>query len=150
MKKKYSEGHFRSIYKTISIRIWFTLSHMLNGFIISGSWTVGAAIAGWKAVTGTILYWMHERIWNVPQWGRFEKMKKKFTEGHRRTIGKSITWRIIITISNFLIPYLTTGSWKMALAFTGVATILNIIVYYVHERVWNIFDIDKKIKIVSA
>jgi hypothetical protein len=30
-----------------------------------------------------------------------------------------------------------TGSWKAAAAFLTIATILNIIIYYSHERIWN-------------
>jgi uncharacterized membrane protein len=60
-----------------------------------------------------------------------------FVDGHPRTISKSVTWRLLITLNNFLIPYITTGSWQAALAFLTIATFLNIIVYYTHERVWN-------------
>ena len=46
----------------------------------------------------------------------------------------------LITANNFLIPYFTTGSWQAALAFLTVATFLNIVVYYLHERAWNMIS----------
>jgi uncharacterized membrane protein len=60
-----------------------------------------------------------------------------FIDGQPRTISKSITWRLLITVNNFMIPYIMTGSWKAAVAFLTIATIMNIVIYYTHERVWN-------------
>jgi uncharacterized membrane protein len=135
--KKFNETQSRSIAKTLTIRVCFSLSHLLNGFIISGSWIVGAQILGVAAVINMTLHWLHERGWNWFQWNRKPKDDKFFKDGHPRTISKSITWRALITCSNFLIPYFLTGSLGKALAFLTIATFMNIIIYYTHERVWN-------------
>ena len=45
-----------------------------------------------------------------------------------------------------MIPYLTTGSWKSAIAFLTIATIMNIVIYYTHERVWNRIGFGKDVK----
>jgi uncharacterized membrane protein len=135
--KKFNETQRRSIAKTLTIRVCFSLSHLLNGFIISGSWIIGAQILGIAAVINMTLHWLHERGWNWFQWNRTPKDNKFFKDGHPRTIGKSITWRALITCSNFLIPYFLTGSLGKALAFLTIATFMNIIIYYTHERIWN-------------
>jgi len=137
MNKKLAETHARSIAKTLTIRVLFSLSHLVNGFIVSGSWIIGATILGWMAVINMTLHWLHERVWNWVQWNRKSEDDKFFKDGHPRTISKSVTWRMLITINNFMIPYLLTGSWKTAVAFLGIATIMNIVIYYTHERVWN-------------
>jgi len=134
---KYNELHLRSIIKTVTVRVLFTMSHFLNGFIVSGTWIMGAQIAGAAAVVNAFLFWLHERSWNYLQWNRKSWDAKLFYEGQPRTISKSISWRVIISINNFLIPYLITGSWKSAAAFLGIATLLNIVIYYSHERIWN-------------
>jgi uncharacterized membrane protein len=134
----FSESHPRSVAKTLTVRVCFTLSHILNGFIVTGSWMTGVTIASVAVLINMILFWVHERTWNWVQWNRNPKDGLFFVDGHPRTISKSITWRALITINNFLIPYLTTGSWKAALAFLTIATLLNIVVYYTHERVWNL------------
>ena len=141
---KFNETNIRSLIKTLSIRICFSISHLINGFIVSGAWIIGAQIAGLAAIINMLLFWIHERIWNITPWNRNSNNVVKFKDGHPRTIGKSITWRLLITINNFLIPYFTTGSWKQAVAFLGIATILNICIYYTHERVWNIVGWGKK------
>ncbi len=134
----YSESHARSVAKTLTVRVCFTLSHILNGFIVTGSWMTGVTIASFAVLINMFLFWGHERIWNWFQWNRKPKDNLFFVDGHPRTISKSVTWRAIITFNNFMIPFLTTGSWKAALAFLTVATFLNIAVYYLHERAWNL------------
>jgi uncharacterized membrane protein len=131
------ESHYRTIAKTITVRVCFTLSHIVNGWIVTGSWMTGVTIASFAVVINMLLFWGHERTWNRAQWNRKPKDDMFFVDGHPRTISKSVTWRILITMNNFLIPFLTTGSWTAALAFLTIATILNVGVYYTHERVWN-------------
>jgi uncharacterized membrane protein len=135
--EKFNETQSRSVAKTLTIRVCFSLSHLLNGFIISGSWIISAQILGLAAVINMTLHWLHERGWNWFQWNRKLEDNKFFKDGHPRTISKSITWRALITCSNFLIPYFLTGSLGKALAFLTIATFINIIIYYTHERIWN-------------
>jgi len=135
--RKFKETQKRSIIKTVTIRVLFSLSHLVNGFIVSGSWVIGAQILGIAAVVNMLLHWGHERAWDWVQWNRKPGNNSMFQDGQPRTISKSITWRILITINNFLIPYITTGSWQTAVAFLTIATVMNVVIYYVHERVWN-------------
>ncbi len=69
-----------------------------------------------------------------------------FVEGQPRTISKIITWRILITIGNFVIPWIITGSLGQAAAFITIATVINMGLYYAHERIWNNVIWGKKIK----
>jgi hypothetical protein len=134
---KFTETHQRTVAKTLTVRVLFTLSHLLNGFIVTGALALSAQIAGVATLINMFLFWAHDRAWNYAQWNRKPGDTKMFIDGQPRTISKSITWRGLITASNFLIPYFMTGSMGKALAFLTIATILNIFVYYTHERVWN-------------
>lgn len=136
---KFKETHPRTLGKVISWRVLLTISHFINGFIVSGSWATGAAIAGLAAVINSVLYWAHERGWNWAQWNRRPGDTNMFVDGQPRTISKIITWRALITGSNFLIPFIMTGSWGSAAAFLGIATVVNVALFYIHERVWNRF-----------
>jgi uncharacterized membrane protein len=137
---EYTETHKRTIAKTLTVRVCFTLSHILNGWIVTGELMTGVTIASVAILVNMFLFWIHERIWNWFQWNRnpIDTDTLMFVDGHPRTLSKSITWRALITVNNFMIPFLTTGSWQIALAFLTVATFLNIIVYYAHERAWNL------------
>ncbi len=134
---QFTETHPRSVAKTLTIRVLFSLSHLVNGFIVSGSWIIGAQILGVAAVINMCLHWLHERAWNYAQWNRKPGDTNMFVDGQPRTISKSITWRMLITFNNFMIPYIMTGSWKAAVAFLTIATVMNIVIYYLHERAWN-------------
>jgi len=70
----------------------------------------------------------------------------KFIEKLNRTVVKVISWRVVITASNFLLTYFLTGSWQTGLAFVGLATVVNTIVYALHERGWNRIQWGKTIK----
>ena len=134
---KFIENHPRTVAKVISWRVLLTISHIVNGFIVTGSWATGLQIAGLAAVINSVLYWGHERGWNFAQWNRKPSDGLMFHEGQPRTISKIVTWRVLITASNFLIPFIMTGSWGSAALFLGLATVVNIALFYGHERLWN-------------
>jgi len=133
----FQENHPRTIVKVISWRVLITFSHMINAFIVTGSLLTGVKIAGLALVINSALFWIHERTWNIFQWNRKENKKLNFSEGQPRSISKIVTWRVLITFSNFLIPFIMTGSWGQAALFAGMATVINMVLYWSHERAWN-------------
>jgi uncharacterized membrane protein len=54
----------------------------------------------------------------------------------RRSLAKSLTWRVIAIVSTLLIGYAMTGSWAFALSLTLVSNVINFVLYYMHERIW--------------
>lgn len=54
----------------------------------------------------------------------------------KRSLAKSLTWRVIAIISTFVIGYAMTGSWSFAASLTVVSNVINFVLYYIHERVW--------------
>jgi uncharacterized membrane protein len=135
---KLTENHPRTLVKTVTWRVLLTISHFINGVIVTGSIAVGLKIAGWSLVINSVLYWLHERIWNWFQWNKKPADGKFFKDGHPRTTTKMITWRVIV---NFM-----TGSWGQAGAFFTIAVIVNMMLFYGHERVWNSINWGKQIK----
>ncbi|NOQ37938.1 DUF2061 domain-containing protein [archaeon] len=59
---------------------------------------------------------------------------------HKRTIVKTITWRIIATATTVLTIYLWTKDLSLALGSGLFANALKTIFYYIHERLWNKTD----------
>jgi uncharacterized membrane protein len=146
---KLSEGNLRSLGKVISWRICLTISHVVNGFLATGSLVMGLKIAGAAAIINSILYWGHERSWNLTQWKRLYHISLRFTETHPRSLSKMISWRLLITCSNFFIPFFLTGSWGSATIFLGLATVVNMLIFWAHERAWNRVVWDKVVKDIS-
>jgi uncharacterized membrane protein len=134
---KFVEQHSRTIAKTVSWRILLTISHFINGFIVTGSIAMGLKIAGWSLIINSGLYWLHERAWNFFQWNKQPADNLFFQDGHPRTTTKMITWRLIVNFSNFFVPFFMTGSWGQAGAFFTIAVFVNMALFYGHERVWN-------------
>lgn len=134
---KFTEKHPRTIAKVISWRVALTTSHIVNAFIVTGSWVTGLQIAGLAAIINSILFWLHERVWNRAQWNRKPQEDLKFVEGQPRTVSKILTWRVLITASNFVIPFIITGSFGSAALFAGIATLVNMFIFWAHERIWN-------------
>ena len=67
----------------------------------------------------------------------------KFYEKAMRSLGKVVTWRILVTITNFVGGWLASGSWMVGLGVVSFALVVNSILYYIHERVWNRIDAGK-------
>ena len=65
-----TENPTRSLIKTISWRITGSASTFIIAFLISGNFSVAGLIAVIQIVTNTILYYLHERVWNRVSFGR--------------------------------------------------------------------------------
>lgn len=55
----------------------------------------------------------------------------------KRSIVKTVSWRITGSGATFLIAYLLTGNFAVAGVISITQMITNTILYYVHERIWN-------------
>lgn len=57
-----------------------------------------------------------------------------------RSLGKVVTWRIAVTITNFVGGWLASGNPWVGLGVVSFALVVNSILYYFHERIWNRID----------
>lgn len=63
---------------------------------------------------------------------------------NKRHILKTITWRIIATITTILLVWLFTGSVKIGVGLGVVEIMVKTVLYYCHERFWYKFIRFKK------
>lgn len=61
----------------------------------------------------------------------------KFFEHAKRSIVKTITYRLLIIVSTFVVTYMITGEIELTLGITLVVNVINTVLYFIHERVWN-------------
>jgi uncharacterized membrane protein len=61
----------------------------------------------------------------------------KFYERAMRSLGKVVTWRILVTITNFFGGWIASGNPWVGLGVVSFALVVNSIIYYFHERAWN-------------
>ncbi len=67
---KSRESPTRSFVKALSWRAFGTFDTILISWLISGRWDVAFTIGSFELLTKTVLYYFHERLWNVIKWGR--------------------------------------------------------------------------------
>ena len=65
-----NDSNNRSIAKTISWRLTGSFSTFMISYLILGSFSIASSIAVIQIIANTILYYLHERVWNKINWGR--------------------------------------------------------------------------------
>jgi uncharacterized membrane protein len=55
----------------------------------------------------------------------------------RRSLVKTISWRITGSSATFAIAYILTGNLAVAGVIGITQMISNTVLYYIHERIWN-------------
>jgi len=56
---------------------------------------------------------------------------------HKRSIIKSLTWRVISTIATISLIFFSTDNLKLSLNIGGLDIAIKLIIYYIHERFWE-------------
>jgi uncharacterized membrane protein len=64
------EKHVRSIAKAISWRILATSTTIFLVFLFTGNFVTSASVGALELLSKTIIYYIHERIWNMSNFGR--------------------------------------------------------------------------------
>ena len=55
----------------------------------------------------------------------------------KRTLVKTMTWRVTASLTTFLIAWLLTGDLLIGVSIGSIEAIAKIFLYYYHERIWN-------------
>ncbi|MBS7632822.1 DUF2061 domain-containing protein [Candidatus Bathyarchaeota archaeon] len=67
------EKHVRSLAKAISWRIVATLTTTLLVFVATGNLIISLGVGFWEFVLKIAVYYLHERVWNLLDFGRRKK-----------------------------------------------------------------------------
>ncbi len=70
LKSKFQERIPRTLAKAITWRIGVTITNSVIGWIVTGDWLKGLAVGLGALLINTILYIVHERVWNRVDWDR--------------------------------------------------------------------------------
>jgi uncharacterized membrane protein len=123
----------RSFFKGISWRILASIDTFLLSLLIFGSYKEAGSIALFEVITKVLLYYLHERLWNVIPFGRL--INGKIT--HIRSIFKSVSWRFFGTLDTILLSFFITGVLSGAVKLGGAEVVTKIVLFYIHERIWT-------------
>ena len=128
----------RHIAKTISWRVVGTLDTMFLSWVITGDLKVGMQIGLVDVIIKMVLYYLHERVW----------FKSAVADSNKRHFFKTITWRIIGTLSTIILSFWIWGDSTQSFQIGGAETLTKTILYYFHEKLWYrlSFGLNKKRK----
>ena len=59
------------------------------------------------------------------------------TELKKRTLLKTITWRVTASLTTFLIAWSLTGDLLIGVSIGSIEALAKIFLYYYHERIWD-------------
>jgi len=128
------ESHLRSILKGISWRFIATTDTILIVLLITclyGECSIGSAlkIGAIEFVIKLLIYYFHERIW--------QKLSRTRIITKRKSLYKTISWRVIATSTTFIISGAVLESFnEIALFIALLEASSKFILYFVHERLW--------------
>ena len=58
-------------------------------------------------------------------------------ESFRRSVVKTITYRVVILILDFTVIYLFTRQIEIAVSFMILSNVYTTLAYFFHERIWD-------------
>lgn len=59
----------RSLVKTVTWRVTGSTATFLIAYAMTGNFAVAGVIGATQMISNTVLYYIHERIWNRVAWG---------------------------------------------------------------------------------
>lgn len=64
-------------------------------------------------------------------------MKHQAAETQKRTLVKTISWRVVATLTTALLVFAFTGNFTIALEVGAFEVVAKLLLYYLHERGWS-------------
>lgn len=64
-------------------------------------------------------------------------------ETRLRSMVKGATWRVLATLTTVILVLIFTGKIVLSLEIGALEVIAKLLLYYTHERVWNLVNWDR-------
>ena len=128
----------RSLIKSISYRVIGFVNTFLISFLVINdgvnekTFKYSLYLALLVLFVKAITYYLHERFWNIFDFGRLNKTVNKM-----RSFFKALTWRIAASTITLISAILITSNLDWTKSIVIYEFINGILIYYVHERIWN-------------
>ena len=58
-------------------------------------------------------------------------------ERRRRSLTKTLTWRVVASLDTFLISWFVSGEASIGITIASLEVITKLVIYYLHERAWD-------------
>jgi uncharacterized membrane protein len=122
----------RSLVKGITWRIIGTIDTFILAYFFFGKINLALPIAITEVFTKILLYFLHERGWNLIKWGRGRQHISHF-----RSLIKGVSWRLFGSIDTVVISWIYSGNPLGALKVGATELLTKVFLFYLHERIWT-------------
>jgi uncharacterized membrane protein len=143
----------QAVAKTITFRIIATTLDFTTNYLVIGELGAAAGLSSFALVFGPLFYLTHEAAWNHfgpsgtaaedPNPRSLGPGVKVTLAGRGITVGralaKTITFRAIVTVTDFTANYVVVGDLLTAAGLTAVAFVFGPFIYLGHEMLWDRF-----------
>jgi uncharacterized membrane protein len=62
-----------------------------------------------------------------------------------RSLVKAVSWRITASLATFIISFFVSSDLSVAGVIASIQFVVNLILYFIHERIWNRVEWGKSI-----
>ena len=135
------ESHLRSILKGFSWRIIATFTLICIVYFIDGNISAALQVGFMEFFLKLLIYYAHERAW--------ASYLNDAKQTPKVSLFKTISWRIIASLTSFLIVIMLLESGSKASIIVTIEFFTKFVVYYLHERLWQSIPLGTVRKIVQ-
>ena len=125
----------RALSKTITWRLVASILTISIVYLLTHNLILALSVIGIEFITKMILYYFHEKSWS------YNNRPKKGSQ--LRSFIKTVTWRILASLDTFVILFIILKEPILASSGAGLEVIAKSIAYYIHERIWDDFRLEK-------
>ena len=131
---KLNETHSRTTVKTVLYRVLSMLSGMLATILVGGTGAMAGKVALIVLIAGTIMYYLHDRVWLIVGWG----LNDGAFETPKRSLVKMIVYRAMVIVAMFITARLIiTDDNTVAVTWAVISMAMQLVIYYALERIFN-------------
>lgn len=142
------ESHLRSVLKGLSWRLLATATTIALAGAFINDWAKAFAIGGAEFFLKLLLYYGHERLWQLAPPGsvvhalrhetRSDLAAAVYRESRLRSALKATSWRVVATATTMALTFGATSDLSVAGWVGGLEAVSKIVLYYAHERTWQL------------
>jgi uncharacterized membrane protein len=130
---KYTESHLRTVAKLVAYRVIVIVSMMLLVLAFGGSEAQAGAVGLAVLIAGSIVYYLHDRVWMLFPWAR----SADANDAKKRSVVKTISYRLIIMVVAFVTFKIVGLDNQQSVGLALAQAAVNMFFYYAVERVFN-------------
>lgn len=130
----------RMLAKAITWRIVGATDLFFISWLFTGDPVSGLKMGIGDSILKIAFYYFHEWIWASQDAEKYPKLKNS----HRFHIYKTLTWRLFSSGLTVLLAWFFIGNPVSGLKISVVESIIQLFLYYFHERIWYRSDFGVK------